>query len=441
VSAQTPSTTVAAELEELERTRHELARLEAELAARQGEHEDLLGMVDDVCRRYNARLGGLHRQLESVREETRAILENWHSGRAPGAAAGYESPSPSPSPSAANASAQTASTAHAAQLADEPAPVLPPAPLRQTYRQAASLIHPDRAHDDADRQLRDMLMAQVNAAYVEGDAAAIEDIVSRYRERLLPPPSRDVPSQLARVRQALLRERLRREELERSIAALRESPWSRLQSQVAGAQARGEDPFEPLAQRYAAQIREEQARLEVLAAAARGEAEPRNLGATAAPRAAMAEAAGVDTLICCTRRGDRVASPAEVFIANALFELGLDYKYRYPIGGGSASAGVIHPCFVIFDASLRPIIWEHLDAAGRTAGADWEERRAWYQANDFVEGRTLFVTRERDFSEGNWQILRDVAEHLRILVGVLNLRVSHGSTPFVTPPYTSPVFP
>jgi hypothetical protein len=56
----------------------------------------------------------------------------------------------------------------------------PSAELRALYREVERRVHPDLATDEADRQRREHLMAQVNAAYQRGDAEALRRILEDY---------------------------------------------------------------------------------------------------------------------------------------------------------------------------------------------------------------------------------------------------------------------
>ena len=52
--------------------------------------------------------------------------------------------------------------------------------LKQAFRQAAKLMHPDRATTDAERDRRNIIMAKVNVAYAKGDLAAIEKLIIEF---------------------------------------------------------------------------------------------------------------------------------------------------------------------------------------------------------------------------------------------------------------------
>ena len=60
-----------------------------------------------------------------------------------------------------------------------PPPVITPE-LKLAFRQAAKLMHPDRATSEPERLRRTALMAQVNLAYERGDQPAIEKLIKEY---------------------------------------------------------------------------------------------------------------------------------------------------------------------------------------------------------------------------------------------------------------------
>lgn len=58
-----------------------------------------------------------------------------------------------------------------------------PAPsddLRATYRRVARLVHPDLAVDDIDRELRDRLMRDANAAFEQRDGTRLQQLLDMY---------------------------------------------------------------------------------------------------------------------------------------------------------------------------------------------------------------------------------------------------------------------
>lgn len=422
-----PSTVVTSEQEAIEALRRELDVLEAERAGRVAERDALSAEIDDFSRRYCQRLGNLHAQLESIREQTQRVF-----------AARSLAPMASNVPGAGPASADAAGAAGVASPTDEQAGAAGDSfgadRLKHAYREAARLVHPDRAHDESDRRLRDALMAGINAAYTAGDTGAIMDIVSRYRERMEPPAAVGRTETLRRVEQAVRRERERIASLVRTVGELRASPWLKAKADI---ESVGDDTgFARLAALYEARIHDEQARLEVLVAAARGEEAPAAPRPRAKPGPAVAaHMVAMAGLIHGTRRGEMVACASEVLIANDLHELGIDYKYRYPL---SADEEAPLPAFTVFDAGLRPIVWDHRPYSSAPGARDvWHARLAWYRDHGFREGANLFLTEDATPGQVDAGELRAVAEHLRVLMDILGATGHAG----VTHAYKSVVFP
>lgn len=99
-------------------------------------------------------------------------------------------------------------------------------------------------------------------------------------------------------------------------------------------------------------------------------------------------------LIHRTARGEMVRSKSEIIIANLLHAGGVDYAYERELTGGIV-AGTIRPDFTFTDPSGDIIVWEHLGMLDRPDyRASWERRRAWYEANGYVLGATLFISEE-----------------------------------------------
>lgn len=95
-----------------------------------------------------------------------------------------------------------------------------------------------------------------------------------------------------------------------------------------------------------------------------------------------------------TARGDDlVRSKSEVIVADALHDLGLDYRYEAAL----AFSGELprHPDFTIERTGAPPVYWEHLgmlDLAGYRAA--WKARKAWYASHD-IRGRMAVAPPER----------------------------------------------
>lgn len=95
-----------------------------------------------------------------------------------------------------------------------------------------------------------------------------------------------------------------------------------------------------------------------------------------------------------TDKGDFVKSKSEALIANKLFQMGIPYRYEYPLELGSY--GVVYPDFTILDVNERKeYIWEHL---GMLDNSQYETnaltKLATYERNGYINGKNLILSLE-----------------------------------------------
>ena len=110
------------------------------------------------------------------------------------------------------------SSAEEAGLADapsDPPPSISPE-LKQAYRQAAKVIHPDLALSDHERKRRTALMASLNRAYERGDQREIERIVAEFGHDPEAIVGEDTASRIVKAIRRIAQLRRRLAELERS---------------------------------------------------------------------------------------------------------------------------------------------------------------------------------------------------------------------------------
>ncbi len=93
-------------------------------------------------------------------------------------------------------------------------------------------------------------------------------------------------------------------------------------------------------------------------------------------------------------RGEPMRSKSEIIIAALLQHVGIEYQYEYALRG-TRTPGIVNPDFVLFCPNGELLVWEHLGAVHDPYYMQrWEEKRAWYLGNGFIEGHTLIVTRD-----------------------------------------------
>lgn len=238
----------------------ELVRLEGE----QAELEELVIQVElalETCRtetvqfrhRYYHAVGRLYVQLDELEAEIAALQARLH----PGDLA---------LPTRARAARRRAerSAAEAGAVERQPTPQVLTADLKQAYRRAARLMHPDRATTDPERKRRTDLMAQVNRAYESGDLRAIERLIEEYGQDPEAVVGEDVGSRIVKAIRRIAQLRTRIDEARRELAELQRGELFELRQSVEEGEAAGEDPLGELARQLGMELAERRAQLEML---------------------------------------------------------------------------------------------------------------------------------------------------------------------------------
>lgn len=111
-----------------------------------------------------------------------------------------------------------------------------------------------------------------------------------------------------------------------------------------------------------------------------------------------------------TNRGERVRSKSEKMIADKLFEMGIPYRYEYPVQ--LKGYGTIYPDFTILNTNLRKeIILEHL---GMMDNPEYcikaLEKIQTYEKNGIFPGEQLLLTFETAVMPLDTRILQKMFE-------------------------------
>ena len=136
--------------------------------------------------------------------------------------------------------------------------------LKQAFRQAAKLMHPDRATTDAERARRNVIMAQINVAYAKGDQAAIEKLILEFGQDPEAIIGEDIAARLVKTIRRLAQLRRRMAEAEQEIAIQKAGELYDLMVTVTEAKAMGGDPLGDLAMHIMQQISERKIELETI---------------------------------------------------------------------------------------------------------------------------------------------------------------------------------
>ncbi|MFI3189830.1 molecular chaperone DnaJ [Crenothrix sp. D3] len=158
---------------------------------------------------------------------------------------------------------KTAEEAGVVEKQPPPPPEITPE-LKQTFRQAAKLMHPDRATTDAERDRRNIIMAKVNVAYAKGDQATIEKLIIEFGQDPEAITGGDIVSRLVKTIRRIAQLRRRATEVEQEITLLKQNELIELMTTITEAKALGGDPLADLAQQIMQQISERKIELEMI---------------------------------------------------------------------------------------------------------------------------------------------------------------------------------
>jgi predicted nucleic acid-binding Zn-ribbon protein len=123
----------------------------------------------------------------------------------------------------------------------------PSADLKSLFREAAKRIHPDFAKDEADRELRTRLMAQVNAAYSQGDADALQRILDDFGNSPESIQGEGVGAELVRIIRQIHQAKKNIAAIEQELSKLRASEIAQLKQDTETAEQDGRDILAELA--------------------------------------------------------------------------------------------------------------------------------------------------------------------------------------------------
>ena len=136
--------------------------------------------------------------------------------------------------------------------------------LKQAFRQAAKLMHPDRATTDTERERRTTIMAKVNVAYAKGDQAAIEKLIIEFGQDPEAITGEDIAARLVKMIRRIAQLRRRLTEAQEEIAGLKAQELYELMITITETEAMGGDPLGDLARQIMQQISERKIELEMI---------------------------------------------------------------------------------------------------------------------------------------------------------------------------------
>jgi hypothetical protein len=212
---------------ELARRRQELAILQTELTDRELFLANLRAELVAFEGRYLREVGVLYAQLD-----------DWNAKIAEFAAKAQGTEEARVAASEARAKAEESYASAHGEMAK--AEGFSPSPeLKKLFKDVVNQLHPDRAGDDADRALRNRLMAEANLAYKCQDGDALRKILKEYKSSPESVQGGGVAVELQRVLLQIKRISKRLVDIEAEIAELTSSEIALLMAKVEIATTKG----------------------------------------------------------------------------------------------------------------------------------------------------------------------------------------------------------
>jgi len=242
------------EEQELKRLEVEQAELEEQVTSAELMLETTKTETAQFQHRYYQTVGKLYAELDALD----AAIANIEAGLSPDDAIAQTH--------AEEAEQQAKDSAEEAGIIEAqpaPPPVITPE-LKLAFRNAAKLMHPDRATTDHERLRRSDLMAQVNLAYERGDQMAIEKLVSEYGQDPEAITGGDVASRIVKSIRRIAQLRRRMDEVKQEVATLEEPEIFQLKQTIEETELMGGDPLGDLEKQLMQQISERKITLESL---------------------------------------------------------------------------------------------------------------------------------------------------------------------------------
>jgi hypothetical protein len=242
------------EEQELARLEAEQADLEEQVASAELALETIRNETAVFQRHYYRTVGHLYAKLDDI---------NAKIARMRAAQASEDSVLRAHAYSAQEQAKRSSEEAGLIEKQFEPPPVTTPG-LKQAYRRAVKLMHPDLAISEPERQRRTKLMASLNLAYERGDLNTIEQMVSEFGQDPEAIVGEDIGSRIVKTIRRIAQLRRRLGELKLELEAHENSEAYELRKTIEAAHANGGDPLGDLARQLTKEISEREAELKAI---------------------------------------------------------------------------------------------------------------------------------------------------------------------------------
>lgn len=239
------------EEEELERKRSQLAALERELSESELDRVTLQAELAVIEKRYVEVVGRRYAELDQIEAEIAEAIAR-------------QNPLDQAAKDRAEATrAQAQESTRTVEDREEQTrrqKAGQTASLRECYRQAAKLLHPDLTLDPKQKEIRERLIAQVNQAYAEGDEERIRAILREWEASPDNVGGDGVGADLVRVIRQIAQVQARLQAIATEMDRLRGSELYQLKSEIEKAHTQGLDLLAEMAARLDQRIGEARGR-------------------------------------------------------------------------------------------------------------------------------------------------------------------------------------
>lgn len=234
-----PDKALTPEAQELARKQRALAALEAQLADRELELATLRADLDHFERHYLQTVGRRYARLDDLK----AQITEARARRQPQQEDVREQAQEARAKAQESAQAAGAGNAETPALEDETSPPKPQRSesLRNLYREAAKLLHPDLTLDGEEKKKRDRLMAEINDAYKRGDEERIRAILREWHASPENVQGDGPGAELVRIIRKIAQVEQRLENIAAELEQLRQGELFKLKQQVEEARENGRD--------------------------------------------------------------------------------------------------------------------------------------------------------------------------------------------------------
>ncbi len=244
---------------EIQEKKLELSRLSEELAQKEMDLEDARLSLRQFQRRYYNTVGRKYVILDDLLAQIAELT----AAKKP-----YDQNAKTAATQARSQAKESAREFDSSQQNEIPIAASAPASdaCKSLYRQIASLIHPDKALDDATKEIRTRLMAELNDAYSKRDMDGMKKVLAKWHESPEAVAGVGPAVELVRIIRAIARVRRRIKDVAKELSDILASELYSLMIAVREADLQGRDMLVEMARDIDDRITQAQNRLASLKA-------------------------------------------------------------------------------------------------------------------------------------------------------------------------------